>query len=615
MESNLKKDLAFEGTSLKDRSFRILLVEDNPGDVLIINELLKASGIDFSLAHLSTLKETLLLCVEREFDVILLDLGLPDSIGVETLKKIQVCKMKSPVVVMTGLDDEDVALESLREGAQDYLVKSRLTSDNILRGIKYAIERKKIQDLLEKSARQFSLLSSTTEAINECEDISDVFAVTCRNISKLLDKASIISFELDDPAKIYTSGIEDVEPWLDQIKQTTGLNLHHPDLHFNDKRTEIMNLLSDGKLHKITYEFQNYSIPDSGKEDPAKSGKIYDINIYAIGFTRTGTIHGGALIFTRNIIGIDDVSIIETVSNQVSLSLHRKTIEQDLKESENRYRKLSKELEMKVRERTRDIENSNYQLNQELVERHSAEEALKRSEARLIELNATKDKFFSIIAHDLKNPFTCLLGSTELLTENIDQMDNGTIRELAQVLNDSAKSGYAILQNLLDWSRSQTGMITFNPENIDLKNLVDENISEFRLFSTKKGIDVISEIQEEMNIFADRNMINAVLRNLLGNAIKFTPRFGTVMIGAIIKDSEVTVSVKDTGIGIPKENINELFRIDTKFTRPGTNKEQGTGLGLKLCKEFIEMQGGKIWVKSAVNKGSEFIFSIPLKNI
>ena len=121
------------------------------------------------------------------------------------------------------------------------------------------------------------------------------------------------------------------------------------------------------------------------------------------------------MIFVPDIIGDDDISIIETISNQVSLSLHRKTIEKDLISSESRYRKLSKELEMKVRERTRDLETSNYQLNQELVERHLAEDALKKSEARLKELNATKDKFFNIIAHDLKNPFTCLLGSTELL--------------------------------------------------------------------------------------------------------------------------------------------------------------------------------------------------------
>src|SRR5512139_3988968 len=151
-----------EEVSLPDKPLSILLVEDNSGDVVIIKELLRSAGISFSLIHVSSLKETLLLCVEREFDVILLDLGLPDSLGLETLRKIQVFNIKSPVVVMTGLDNEDIALESLREGAQDYLVKSRLTPDTIVHGIKYGIVRKKIQGLLRKNARQFSLLSSDT---------------------------------------------------------------------------------------------------------------------------------------------------------------------------------------------------------------------------------------------------------------------------------------------------------------------------------------------------------------------------------------------------------------------------------------------------------------------
>jgi signal transduction histidine kinase len=219
------------------------------------------------------------------------------------------------------------------------------------------------------------------------------------------------------------------------------------------------------------------------------------------------------------------------------------------------------------------------------------------------------------VAHDLKNPFTSLLGSSELLFRNIDQMDYEKIKTLASILNDSAKNGYTILQNLLDWSRSQTGLLKFNPECINLKDLVDENITNLQLFAANKNIDLHSNIKEDIIIFADKNMINTILRNLLSNSAKFTNRGGKVVVSAVIDPTEVILSVKDTGTGISKENIDKLFRIDVKFSMPGTDKEQGTGLGLKLSKEFVEKQGGKIWVESVVNKGSEFKFSIPVKKV
>jgi signal transduction histidine kinase len=148
------------------------------------------------------------------------------------------------------------------------------------------------------------------------------------------------------------------------------------------------------------------------------------------------------------------------------------------------------------------------------MERKQAEEKLKQVNNELKELNATKDKFFSIIAHDLKNPFTGLIGSSELLLENIHRMDPENILELTQVLNDSAKSGYAILQNLLDWSRSQTGLMKFNIEKINLKNLIEENIANLMLNSVNKEIDLRSDVKDEIIVFTDRNMINIVLRNL-----------------------------------------------------------------------------------------------------
>jgi PAS domain S-box-containing protein len=244
-----------------------------------------------------------------------------------------------------------------------------------------------------------------------------------------------------------------------------------------------------------------------------------------------------------------------------------------------------------------------------------AVKAIKESEAQLKELNATKDKFFNIIAHDLKNPFTSLLGSSELLYNNIRQMSKENIIDLTLILNDSAKSGYAILLNLLDWSRSQTGLLKVNPERINIKDLINDNLQNLQLPAANKEIGLYSLAEGDLIINADRNMINTVLRNLLSNAVKFTRRGGRVLVNAKIENDDVIISVKDTGIGISEEVIKKLFRIDSKNSMPGTENEQGTGLGLKLSKEFVEKLGGKIWVESAENKGSEFIFSVPLNKV
>lgn len=284
----------------------------------------------------------------------------------------------------------------------------------------------------------------------------------------------------------------------------------------------------------------------------------------------------------------------------------------ELKQAEADLKKLNVELEQKVVERTQDLESANVQLHRELTDRILAEEALKKSESQLKELNATKDKFFNIVAHDLKNPFTSLLGSSELLYQNINKMDQEAIRKLAAILNDSARGGYAILQNLLDWSRSQTGLLKINPERINIKNVIDEDISILEQFSANKKIEMYSEVKEDVYIFADKNMIKTILRNLLSNAVKFTRQFGKVVVSLIKEEGEIIISVRDTGVGISQANVEKLFRIDTKFSRPGTDNEQGTGLGLKLSKEFVEKQGGRIWVESVESEGSDFKFSIPI---
>lgn len=236
---------------------------------------------------------------------------------------------------------------------------------------------------------------------------------------------------------------------------------------------------------------------------------------------------------------------------------------------------------------------------------------LEENEIKLKELIATKDKFFNIIAHDLKNPFTSLIGSSELLVENIDQMQNEQIKTLAFILNESSKNGYGILLNLLDWSRSQTGMLKVNPEKVNLHKLIDDQMLALAHISSNKEIEVISVVNKDIQFTSDKNILSTILRNLISNALKFSYRKGSVTISASQNNSYYIISVRDNGIGISPEKMENIFTLETNVSTPGTENEQGTGLGLKLCKEFIQKIGGEIWVESVEKRGSEFKFSIP----
>jgi signal transduction histidine kinase len=243
----------------------------------------------------------------------------------------------------------------------------------------------------------------------------------------------------------------------------------------------------------------------------------------------------------------------------------------------------------------------------------------KETETRLVlqtrelqNLNATKDKFFGIIAHDLKNPFTGILGASELMSENTGRIDLPKTQKLAAVIHDSATRGFALLQNLLEWSRSQTGQISFVPSNLKLNALFEECLGDVLIAANRKKLKISIHNQEDLVLYADKNMICTILRNLVHNAIKYSWENSTIIISARAMDSEAVIMVKDEGIGITTENLDKLFRIDAGFTTPGTKMEQGTGLGLLLCNEFVKKHNGRIWVESEQDKGCSFYFAIPL---
>lgn len=396
---------------MDEKQIRILLVEDNPGDVYLIQEFLRTSGIQFSIERTSSLVEAIKAAGSKVFDVVLLDLGLPDSFGLETLKRFNAINISAPVIVLTGLDDKEIALATVKEGAQDYLIKSNLSGDSIVRAIHYSIERKKM--------------------------------------------------------------------------------------------------------------FRELAI---AKEE---------------------------------------------------------------------LQKLNVDLDQKVKMRTRELE---------------------MYASELKELNATKDKFFGIIAHDLKNPLSSLIGASELLINYVNQLDRDNILNISMLLHGSAQQGYALLENLLEWSMTQTGKLEFFTQKMILNEVIKDTISIFKTQATNKNVDLQCKINGILEAEIDKNLISSVLRNLLSNAIKFTPKNGKVFIQAHRLQDNIEICVKDTGIGIPENIGNNIFRIDVKYTREGTEQEKGTGLGLLLCKEFIERHGGKIWVESKLGEGSEFKFTLPVKS-
>jgi two-component system, sensor histidine kinase and response regulator len=250
--------------------------------------------------------------------------------------------------------------------------------------------------------------------------------------------------------------------------------------------------------------------------------------------------------------------------------------------------------------------------NEELRELNvNLEKKVEQRTRELNELNATKDKFFSIIAHDLKNPFNTLMGFTELLLDNLEDYTTEKLKEFIGILHETSRQSYALLENLLEWSRSQTGRLQLKPESVDLYEITEENINLLSNQAVKKKIILNNDIPIKSVVLADANMVRTVIRNLISNAIKYTRDSGSITIDAELKNNLFEISISDTGIGIKPENLEKLFRIDINYSTRGTADESGTGLGLILCREFIVKNEGTIWVESEYGKGSTFKFTLP----
>lgn len=239
---------------------------------------------------------------------------------------------------------------------------------------------------------------------------------------------------------------------------------------------------------------------------------------------------------------------------------------------------------------------------------------VKNNELKLVELNSTKDRFISILAHDLKSPFNTILGYLDILSQNLRKFDIDKIENHVNIINDSSKKTYKLLEDILLWIRAESGKLPFEPNEYPLSVVFESVVEYLQPIANKKNISINCFTDSDLIITVDVNMISTILRNLISNAIKFS-RFGSfISVYSENENNQVVITVSDNGIGIEKEAIPSLFNISRTRSTQGTAKEQGTGLGLLICKDFVEKHGGKIWVESEIGKGSDFKFSIPLKS-
>lgn len=257
--------------------------------------------------------------------------------------------------------------------------------------------------------------------------------------------------------------------------------------------------------------------------------------------------------------------------------------------------------------------NRLFGINQDITATKRAEKKLRDSAEELRELNAMKDKFFSIIAHDLRGPFSSIIGFSELLVSQIKHNDVNNAETYAKSILGSSQLAFELLTNLLEWSRAETGKMDFNPIEINLIDIINNSIEILKPTALQKNITLKPLQNGEVIAVADSDLLSTVFRNLISNALKFTHQNGEVKVTIEKNEKECLIKVIDNGVGISQQRVLKMFRIDQNESTLGTNNENGTGLGLLLCKEFVEKHGGKIWVNSEINKGSEFCFTITLK--
>jgi len=577
----------------------LLIVDDDPVNLGIVAGFLEAVGfnvhtVDNGISALNQAKEA-------KPDLILLDVMMPGIDGFEVCYRLKADNQTKhiPVIFMTSLADVEDKIRGFEAGAVDYVTKPMRPQEMLAR-VNAQLEIRHLTKNLQDQAHELQitndeLLNVTDELRNANLTLSRraVQLEACNQVAQQI--ISILSLDQLLPEVVQAIqrqfGYYFVGIWLLNEAQTQVLLQVGTGRASEQALTPGLAIdLDPGKSiiawvcrHREAYLSENVNDDPQYLPEEGLPGTQSELALpLKIGETLIGVL--GILSDQPGKFDDEDKRVLQTLANQIAIAIH------------NAWK---------------------YELEKQL---HALQE--ERATA-LAKLNADKDKFFSIISHDLRNPFNNVLGNARLMAKHFDELSKQELNNMSQSIYRGARTAYNLLDNLLTWSRMQReGGMEYHPEKLEVFTLAQETVELLKQTADKKDIELHNYIEEGLIVYADKNMLDTVLRNLAGNALKFTPQGGEVNLTATVKlaeqaaeeaesDELIEVTVADTGIGMSQENLENLFRLDVSPSTPGTDKEEGTGLGLIICKEMIEQNGGHIWVESESGKGTTVGFSIP----
>jgi PAS domain S-box-containing protein len=591
---------------MSNKTVKVLLIEDNPADIRLIREILaEAKGSPFELECADRLATGLACLARGRIDVVLLDLGLPDSQGLSTLVKVQAVALTMPVVVLTILDDEALAVEVVQEGAQDYLVKGQVDSNLLRRSIRYAIERKRAAEALQNSAENFrKIITANADSmliVNRDGIVRFVNpaaeALFGRKAEELLGKHfgfPAVAGEITEIDIVHKGGETGVAEMRVVETEWEGERAYLASLRDITERKRM--------VEKLRQSEEKYStLVEKGNDGII----IIQDGLVRFANPKMVEITGFSL---EEAVGRPFIDFVSPEYRRLTADRYKKRIAGG--EVPPRYEleiltKDGRKITMEVNASKIEYEKkpADIAILRDITERKQAEEALR-------ELDRMKSEFISNISHELLAPLHAIRGFTKLMLRD-KVPDPETQKEFLSIVDERSQHLGTLIESLLDMSRLESGRFDIQKQRQPIRDIIHKAVESFYSLASDKGIVISEDIPATLpEIEVDGERLEQVIANLLSNAIKFSNGGHSIIVKAEAKDDELLVQVTDHGIGIPKKAMPHLFE---RFYRAEDSMARGgAGLGLYISRQIIEAHGGHIWVESKVRKGTTVSFTLPL---